>query len=333
MSSGGRNDTRIELLRVIGALAVFVYHFMGDAETVLAPSLAALPAWRAVREGSGPYFSWSWPRAKGAWDSVRRRLRALFPLYWWVAVPLTGLALVAGRMPLSDLWKVPVWFAGLGILSPLTFFPVIDGWWYMTLALQLILIFPLLRRIQDRSGDAVLLVGSCAVTVGSVLLLRYAGLEYAVAGFVGSRCVEFSIGMVIGRRQGTGVRSWPTPLVAAMMLAALVLYAMVPSSGSWRVLFAPLTVVVLLGLVRNAGGSLGEGILAAGGLSFAFYLSHSPWAKPILGVVAAMGVAPWLAIGLGGAGSLVVACVIAWGFRTSFDVTEARLRRGIAHRA
>ena len=35
------SDTRIELLRIIGALSVFSYHFMGDAETVTQRSLAA----------------------------------------------------------------------------------------------------------------------------------------------------------------------------------------------------------------------------------------------------------------------------------------------------
>jgi peptidoglycan/LPS O-acetylase OafA/YrhL len=334
-------DTRIELIRVVGALAVFTYHFMGDVEAVIQPSFAAAPTWVAIRELSGPYcvtlfiivsgivFSWSWARSEGARSFVRRRLSSLFPLYWWVALPLIALALVAGRMPTADLWKVPVWLSGLGIVSPLTVFPVADGWWYMTLALQLVLVFPVLRVVQDRIGDAGLLVSACAVTVISVWLLRGVGLRYATIGFVGSRLLEFAIGLVIGRRQAGVVRSWPRASTMAVAACAVAIYAVASGNSVWNVVLAPATVVLLIGLVPNADGMSGRWLIGAGGLSYAFYLSHSPWAKPLLTGIAGLGADQWLELGLSAALSLAVACVIAWGFLASFMWATTRLRPGI----
>jgi peptidoglycan/LPS O-acetylase OafA/YrhL len=325
----GRGDTRIELLRVIGALSVFSYHLMGDAETVLRPTFASGQVWAAIREGSGPFgvgifivisgivFTWSWPRADGSADFVRRRLRSIFPIFWWVAVPMVLAALAAHMMSPADLWKVPIWLSGLGIVSPTTFFPVVDGWWYMTLALQLVLAYPMLRRAQDGLGAEAFVLVSAVATVASVWALRALGWDYAVGGFVGSRLLEFAIGMTIAKYVGAGIRGWPRATALAAMVVALAACAAVQGGVPLRIALAPAVVCLTVGAVGNLPGSLGRWVAAAGSLSFAFYLSHSPWAKPILAFMTREA-SSTVAIALGGVLAFAVAGLVALGFQRSF---------------
>lgn len=336
MTTARRNDTRIELLRVIGALCVFSYHFMGDAESVLLPTLGPAPLWDAIRDGSGPFgvalfiilsglvFTWAWPRASSWAEFVRRRLAALFPLYWWIAVPLIALALLAHRMPTTNLWKVPFWLSGLGIVSRETFFPVVAGWWYMTIALQLVLAYPVLRRMQERLGLEVFVLGCAVVTVASVWALTNLGLYYAISGFVGSRLLEFAVGMTIGKYLRAGTRGWPRASVLAAVTLALAVCVASPGI-SLRSALAPVVVLLTVGIAGNVSGSFGRWVNVGGSLSFAFYLSHSPWAKPILSSVARMG-SPEIGIALGGAMSLTAAVLIAWGFQSSFLWVSSSLR-------
>lgn len=329
MTTARRGDRRIELLRVIGALSVFSYHFMGDVETVLRPAFVRSPVWGAVREGSGPFgvslfvvisgivFTWSWSRASSSADFARQRLAALFPLFWWIAVPLILLALAAHRMPSADLWKVPIWLSGLGILSSATFFPVIDGWWYMTLALQLVLVYPMLRRTQDRLGVEVFVLGSAVVTAVSVWALRTFGWDYGIGGFVGSRLLEFAVGMTIGKYLRVGARGWPRATVLAAVVVALAACATGLPGTSLRIALAPAVVWLTVGIVGNASGSFGRWVTAAGSLSFAFYLSHSPWAKPVLASLARVA-SPAMATALGGVLALAVGVLVAWGFQSFF---------------
>jgi len=333
-----RRDARVELLRVIGALSVFLYHFMGDVETVLRPALVHAAPWAVVRQYSGLFgvslfitisglvFTWAWPRAASSVEFVRRRLAAIFPLYWWIAVPLIAGALLAHRMPTTDLWKVPVWLSGLGVLSPATFFPVVDAWWYMSLALQLVLIYPVLRRMQERLGVEVFVLVSAGVTIGSVYGLRSLGLGYAIQGFAGCRLLEFALGMTFGVCLSAGTRGWPKiSAFTAMLVAAGACVAASPGDLTRIALASALVVLLTVGLAPDFSGRFGRWATFGGGLSFAFYLCHSPWAKPILASVAGLG-SPTTQVVLGAAMSLTAAGLIAWGFRGSFTWASRRLR-------
>jgi peptidoglycan/LPS O-acetylase OafA/YrhL len=335
-------DTRIGLLRVTGALLVFAYHFMGDAEAVLRSPLAANTAWRLVRDGSGSYgvsifivisgivFSWAWPRAKGAASFVRRRLVALFPFFWWVAVPMIALALIVHRMAWQEIWKVPLWLTGLGLLSPTTFFPVVSAWWYMTLALQFACLYPLLRRLQDRAGVDVFLLVCSAVAVASVWALQGLGLQYLTLGFAGCRLLEFAIGMTAGRLMEPGKRArLPARSWAVVGLAAGGYVAATPAWAS-SIVVAPLFVLLVLVLMKDAKGTSADIIGNAAALSFAFYLSHSPWAKSILSALPRDLPSVW-AVLLGAALSLLVAVVIAALFRWSFVSARRVLRKAVVH--
>jgi peptidoglycan/LPS O-acetylase OafA/YrhL len=344
VNTQGRSDTRVELLRVLGALSVFAYHFMGDAETTLRPVLAHDAVWSAVRHGSGPFgvslfiiisgvvFTWSWQRAGRPVQFVRRRLGSLYSLYWWIALPLIVLALATHRMPMSEAWKVPLWLGGLGILSPSTFFPVVDAWWYMALALQLVLLYPLLRRLQDGIGLQGFMIGAAVVSIASTWALTALGLTYAVAGFIGSRLAEFAFGMTIGRTVGTGARAWPR--VSVLLAMGLALGVCILGLPQLRTHIALALTIALLsfGMIGNASGAVGKAAMAAGGLSFAFYLSHSPWAKPILTSVVGIG-STEVAIALAAGLSLAVAALVAWGFLSSFHVARDVLARVFSSKA
>ena len=335
MAKARRGDLRIESLRVLGAIAVFLYHFMGDTQRVLQPPFADSAVWATLFHYSGIFgvslfivvsgivFTWSWSRAAGPAAFIRRRLATVFPLYWWVAVPLILLALAVGRMSLTELWKVPFWLSGLGILSKATFFPVVDGWWYMTLALQMVLVFPFLRTVQHKVGLEVFLIGCAAVNVASVWALRALGMDYAVMGFVGSRLLELAVGMAIGSYLAAGVRGWPRASVLAAMCVSM---AGCVLAWPWllaQVTLGPAVVLLTLGIIANPSGPRGTWIAAAGALSFAFYLSHSPWAKPVLSAVNSLSQRVGIAsLGaqtlLAGVLYFAVAVLIAIGFQASF---------------
>jgi peptidoglycan/LPS O-acetylase OafA/YrhL len=335
-----RADIRIELLRVIGALSVFAYHFSSDVRSVVWPAAGSNAWWVAASAPLGPFgvalfivisgVVFTWARANDSLDFIRRRLATLFPLYWWIAVPLILLALIAHRMPWDDLWKVPVWLSGLGILSRATLFPVVDGWWYITLALQLALVYPVLSKVQNRLGAEVFVLGCALVAILSVLTLRALGWDYANGGFVGSRLTEFAVGMTIGRFSTVGAKGGPRGRVLASAGVAVAVWATVVRVSP-LVALAPVVVWLAVANLGNASGRLGRWIGTAGGLSFAFYLSHSPWARPVLTSLARV-TTPATSVVLGGALSLGGAILIAWGFLSSFawagGLWEARRSRG-----
>lgn len=342
MTRARQADTRIGLLRVIGALSVFAYHFMPDAESVLRTPLATSAVWQLIRDSSGSLgvsifiivsglvFSWAWPRATDAAGFVRRRLAALFPLFWWVAVPLTVVALFTGRMAWPEIWKVPFWLSGLGVLSPSTFFPVVDAWWYMALALQLVCLYPLVRRLQDRIGIDAFVVACGAVTGSAIWVARGLHLDYLVIGFAGCRLLEFAVGMTLGRLMESGEKPHvPLMTFGALAIATVLCLAVAPDAVP-RAVVAPLIVFGVVGLVGNAQGRGAAVIGGASALSFAFYLSHSPWAKPILAALPASLPSPW-SVALGAIASLTAAVLIAAMFQWSF-VWWVRWLRGLSRR-
>lgn len=337
MESKRRGDVRIEALRIVGALSVFAYHYVGDALAVLGTGAHGSWWWQALRYGSGSFgvamfvvisgatLTWAWPRAQTAIGFIRRRLTALLPLYWWIAVPLIVVALAAHRMPLTDLWKVPVWLSGLGIVSPATFFPVVDGWWYMTLAVQLVVVYPMLRRLFDRIGAAPFLLLSAAVTVASAWGLLALGLGYATPGFFGSRLVEFAVGMTLGSLIAPGGRAWPGWATTGAGALALTVCALALPGAPTQIVVAPILVCLVVGAIGNVReGRAAGAITALGALTYAFYLSHSPWAKPVLEALS-RAVSPQVAAAIGAPVCLVLAVLVAWGFHSSFTWASRRL--------
>jgi hypothetical protein len=266
---------------------------------------------------TGVVLTWAWPRTSAPGKFIAKRVAALFPLYWWIAVPLIALALSTNRMLTAELWKVPFWLSGLGIVSPQTFFPIVDAWWYMTLALQLVVVFPLLRTAQGLLGTSAFVLGATLVSIVSFFGLRSLGLDYAVQGFIGCRLFEVATGMAIGTYRGPGERGWPPRETLLSIAVSATVFSVALPAAAIEVVLAPVVVLLAVWLVVNVRGRFGRWASVAGGLTFAFYLSHSPWAKPILGRVA--GAVPTVSgIALAGMVSLAVAILIALGFQMSF---------------
>ena len=238
---------------------------------------------------------------------MRRRLARLFRLYWWVAVPLTALALAAGRLEVGNLWKVPLWLMGLGVLSRSTFFPVVDGWWYISLAAQVVLVAPGLLLLVRRFGVGRTAFAAAAVSQICVLLVVRIGASYLVQGFVGCWLFELTIGMALGIPGGLARWSIVDRAVVALVAATLLLAS--PDVNGVRLVAIAL---VALALTLPSTGEH-RGIRWAGSLTFAFYLAHSPWAKLVLAAFA--GLSPQFAVVLALPLSLLVALVAAVIFR------------------
>ena len=291
----------------MAALLVFVYHFAGDFDRSFGSPFSGTPVWRLTRTWSGEFgvsvfvvlsglvLVWAWDRHPSAAAFLGRRARALYPLYWWIAVPLIGLALVFGKMMMVDVWKVPFWLSGAGIVSRATFFPVVDAWWYMTLAVQLVLVLPMLVLVRNRVGHAALFAGSTAVALGTVLLARNTGLSYLALGLFTCRLFEFTAGMWLGGITVQATKARPDIGAAGIVvLGATVVTFAVPGVFGVRAL-ALLAVAATITFVPSGSGALARVAVWAGALSYAFYLSHSPWASIVLGALADhMGAAPGL---------------------------------------
>ncbi len=176
-AAAGRRPRRspgVDVCKIVGALAVFTYHFVQDyrGETggawaigwLCGMRLEAFATWGVCLfvTASGLTLGWSYADGPCGARYWRARLRRIYPTYWWVAIPLTALAAAAGRMAVTDYWKAPVWWAGANFVSPATFWPVVASWRYIGLALQLYLAFTGFVWLARRRCGAPALAALCA---------------------------------------------------------------------------------------------------------------------------------------------------------------------------
>jgi peptidoglycan/LPS O-acetylase OafA/YrhL len=300
-------DTRawgVDACRVLAALAVFTYHFILDyrIETGhwwLSAGLdgrlsATLGSWGVcvfvVLSGLG--LGWSYgPRGVCGKPYWHARLFRIYPTYWWVAVPLTALAAAVGTLSTADFWMVPIWWAGVSFVTPQTFYPIVDSWWYIGLALQLYCLFPLLvwiARRRDGLMIAAALSAGGSLTYAFVFSRMGVATPYLQAWFIGlSYALPFFAGILLSSvRWGPEAsnRRRSQALAVAISLASLLALALLANRWVPLVLaVSAVTVVAPRGLAqtREPHGALRLlGWLAA--LSFVFFLAHSPWARPII---------------------------------------------------
>jgi len=351
MGASGRH-ANIEVTRAVAILAVFGYHFLGFwraaggvARLGVAPHglerrvllyggtwgvsvfvvVSALVLVRSLDQSSGlPAF-------------YRRRLLRIFPLFWWIAVPLMVLAFAAGRMQVDQLWKVPFWLTGTEILWPGRLWPVTAAWWFITLIVQIYLVFPLLVAFARRFGPAPLMGFALVVNLACLTLAQYGdhvfgrgAASFIGLAFVGSRLVEVAAGVSLGllywqwsagRRPSAATVATVAWSTAAAYLA-LRLFDWEFIAQPWALVFV---VLMLPGVVRAACGSrVMAPLLWVGAISYAFYLAHSLTMALLVQFLAARGVSSEpLAL----AASLVMALAVAAGFHFSYRalVVERRL--------
>lgn len=302
----------IDALRLLGALLIFLYHFVPDYELVFGEPYTA-PGFASIFQTALPHFAnWaislfvmlaglslvmSWRAGTRAVRYfVRRGVRLLLPL-WIVAVPYTVAAIIVGIMPAGELWKLPFWLLGIGVVSPGTYLPVSEAWWYVTLALQCALVTPLVMWLLDRIGLARTILAMAATGVLSVWVIGVLPNEwtYLTQGLVFARFVELAAGVLTAQ---TLLRR--TDTVGTLGLALVLLTAAVLADGFGAI--TPVTVisawmVVLLGSALLLGyAPASPGWLALAGVAtYPFYLAHAPIGKYTVRILGGAGIdSPWL---------------------------------------
>ncbi len=105
-------------------------------------------------------------------EFYRKRASRIYPLYWGAHVLFIALFFVIGwGIPLTDR---NLYFSLLGIrLTPGQLYYFSPSWWYVTLLIQLYLVFPLLWLGLKRFGATRLLIAACALA----FIARAVGLE------------------------------------------------------------------------------------------------------------------------------------------------------------
>ena len=249
----------------------------------------------------------------------------IFGPYWLIAIPFALAGFALGEESWSALWKLPVWLLGLGVVHPDVYQPISEAWWYVSLALQISLLMPILVYLLRRWGLlplTLVLVGINAALLALVELIRPEWAHLA-QGFALCRLTEIAIGMAAAELVWSMTESARDKKRLASTLAC-VLIAMAASYpldllGSWTSWEAML---VLAG-VFTLGGVLGSrlnpvspklrGLTWAAAISYCFYLTHAPISKYVGRALVRVGVeATWVALPLALIVCALVACVADW---------------------
>jgi peptidoglycan/LPS O-acetylase OafA/YrhL len=143
----------VDVIRIVAVLLIFLFHFGPDW---LQSSFAAPSAtWRFISEHFAQWgiaafvmlsgFTLKLTFKEGPFRGyLAHRLSRILGPFWTVAIPFALVGFALGEQGWQNLWKLPVWLLGLGFLSPETYQPISEAWWYVSLALQISLIMPLL---------------------------------------------------------------------------------------------------------------------------------------------------------------------------------------------
>ena len=317
----------IDALRVLGATLIFLYHFGADYQIIVGPASAAgLSSWLTITadpdlavwavslfvilsglsltlagHGSASYR----PRY------AQRAVRLLAPL-WVIAVPYISAGLILGEMSTEELWKVPIWLLGLGVVSPATFFPVSKAWWYVTLALQCALVMPLIVALVRRLGltkAMALLIATELATLWLIALLPPAW-QYLRMGLVLARLIELSVGVLAAEALSRHV-GWARALFLAIMLVAAGSVArMLGAVTGAQIVGVWAGVAVVLAVLAGRGRPGPGWLTAAAVATYMFYLVHAPIGKYTITWLSAQGVHSY-GILLATAASLAIAATYA----------------------
>ncbi|MBD2040799.1 acyltransferase family protein [Microcoleus sp. FACHB-672] len=272
-----------------------------------------------IASGFGLASSW-WRGGKGAGNTFRifdilkfwrRRLWRLFPLYWLAH----GLALILA-------WVQPAWVPfGREVLNRGGFDPILASfasfttlrnfsldyyfflnaaWWYVGLAVQLYLIFPLLVWVGKRWGWSSLLIISLVITLlYRTLIIGLSLNEIATdvllrGAFFPTRLFGFVFGIVLAvtllepaAKNFQGVCRWSQKLLLEkrwIWLTALMWVVGVgfdwASSEGWMVLRIPADILIGVGEFCLLFQTMSlipwgkAGLATLGNLSYGIYLSH-----------------------------------------------------------
>jgi peptidoglycan/LPS O-acetylase OafA/YrhL len=266
-----------------------------------------------------------------------------------VAAPTIVLAALLGALHADELWKLPFWLVGLNFVAPGLFKPlpgVAPQWWYVGLALQVYMVFPLLALLLRRVGLGWLVFGALSVNVTSILLIEQLppAWQYLQMGFVGARMMEVVAGVFLWSivSDGSGpIRSLPRALrLWAGLVGSFVVLALAQPAERTHWLFE-LSVVALVALVlwvplprRPYLGALKRAGDWGGRVSYPLYLCHYAVIALLLAALQRIGaLSTGLLLLLGVSASLAVAAAffyslpLVWPRRRTPTTGETSERR------
>lgn len=269
------------------------------------------------------------------WDAfVRARLGALFGTYWAVAIPVLVVAAALGVLALADLWKVPLWLTGLGVVSRASFAPLLGSWWYIGLALQVILVMPAVVWGLKRFGPWAVLGAAWALALTTCFALAPLGIGYAEKSLIACRGVEVVAGALLACElwpdvaAGLGITRRTAGLALGVAAVSLLGLGTVGLGGRWfyrgAAILLAAAVVYARAIERSGAKWLAAIAVAAGAVSFAFYLVHEAVIK---GVWALAGGAGRVQFALGTTVALVVATLLGVLFTRGTSAARKRFGR------
>jgi peptidoglycan/LPS O-acetylase OafA/YrhL len=291
-----------DVVRVAAVLLIFLFHFAPDwsKSTGTTPNALDLFIARHFAEwGIAAFVVLSGfalgltiqtrPRPCGCY--VAHRFTRILAPFWTVAIPFAAAGFALGERSWHDLWKLPIWLLGLGFLSPQTYQPISEAWWYVSLALQIGLIMPLLMSIRRRWGLAPLTVLAVAINAAALAANRPIRPEWVhlAQGFVPCRLAELALGIAaadLALRRDTlrpACRPWIVPLGCLAFVMAV--SPLLRFLGAWTTSPTMLVLGGVFGLGAlfdsrlNFTAIRARWLTWAAGLSYVFYLTHAPVSK------------------------------------------------------
>lgn len=217
---------------------------------------------------------------------LRRRLVRILPMYWFAIATLLILdALIGGDNASVDMASVFYHIIGVHGFTQYIF-DLQGAWWFISLIIQLYLLFPCLWLLFERISSRYILLAVIAISIVArfVPLLNLNG-NYSVFAFL----IDFSLGIVVAREFSSDLQCTFGPPAKLYCLLALVFFAVTLYLDSISLfslgygLVRPLLAAGVFWSVCTFGTYLQtinlrrvfQVILAYGRHSYAIYLFHS----------------------------------------------------------
>lgn len=309
-AGGVRQTSRLawpDAIRVLATATIFAFHFSGDYWRLAGGTTSRVGIYiqqnfnlwgiaAFVVLGGFSLTLSSATRAPGYRDYAARRLTRLLAPYWTVAIPFIIVGFAVGEAPLSDWWKVPVWLFGLGPVSRATYLPISQVWWFVSLALQISLLMPLVTAAYRRLGPVPTTLAAVALNYLAFVAIDMAAgsWEYLDQGLVFARLCEVMAGVlaanIVLKRRQDGGRIAGDLVAAVLLMVALPFVYRLGHFTPWAMVVALALVFLACALCLPAAGREYRWLGIAAAYTYCFYLSHAPVTKYTLQALFGRGV-------------------------------------------